>query len=91
MRAIYKYDAPLTSQPFTIELPKGAEVLAFDEQGGRIYFWAMVDPAAETETRTLHIAGTGHPLPDEKMRYIGTCQQAGGALIWHLFELERTP
>ena len=89
MKTVYKYPAPLASQPFAVELPMTAEVLAFDQQGDELFFWAAVDPDDETETRTFRIAGTGHPLPSENMRYIGTCQQMGGALVWHLFELER--
>ena len=38
------------------------------------------------ELRTFLVKGTGHPLPDRGLRYVGTVQEAGGRLVWHVFE-----
>jgi hypothetical protein len=69
-------------------MPKGAEIVAFDDIRGRPFFWAIVDSERNYEERFFVVVGTGHPAPFEnKGRYLGTCQQLDGALVWHLFEL----
>ncbi len=88
MRTIWKY--PCSPDVFEHRMPKGAEIVAFDTQGEEPAFWAIVDDTREQEWRGFAIVGTGHSAPAEKEgHYIGTCQQMGGALVWHLFELVR--
>jgi hypothetical protein len=31
--------------------------------------------------------GTGHDMPDDPGQYVGTFQMHGGALVFHLFEV----
>lgn len=80
-----------------IDMPIGAEVLHVAVQGqsdnprtASLYLWARVGPHAESERRHFRVAGTGHPLeggtPDPLV-YIGTFQLAGGALVFHVFEV----
>ncbi len=86
MKTIYKY--PVSFGEFTQRMPKGAKVLSVQEQNGGIQMWALVDPPAPLEERRFILAGTGHLLPDDaEQRFVGTLQQAGGALVWHLFDL----
>ncbi len=69
-------------------MPKGAEIVAFDDQAGQPSFWAIVDTDQPQEWRGFTIIGTGHPAPTEdEGRYLGTCKQLDGMLMWHLFEL----
>ncbi|WP_411753273.1 hypothetical protein [Serratia sp. (in: enterobacteria)] len=70
----------------TVQVPIGAEILHADFQGTDLMFWALVDPDAELESRTLILVPTGHiTVPDElNMRYINTVFQ--GQYVWHLFE-----
>ena len=71
-----------------IEMPKGARPLCVAMQHDQPCLWAMVDPTAPTEPREFRLAGTGHDLPDvlRNVRYIGTFQMHGGALVFHLFD-----
>ena len=87
MRAVWKFPLALADE-VELDIPRGAEMLDFQMQGRTLCIWALVDPEAPKELRTFRVAGTGHPLPDEGLRYIGTTQQLGGALVWHLFECE---
>jgi hypothetical protein len=68
-------------------MPRGAKILAAQSQRENIVIWAMIDPSAEHERRRFTVYGTGGLLPDDPGVYIGTAQQADGALVWHLFEV----
>jgi hypothetical protein len=75
-------------------MPRFAKILCVQMQNDTPCIWAMVDPKQETEMRHFEIFGTGHSIPivPETMPeiparvYVGTYQEAGGALVWHLFE-----
>ena len=69
-----------------IVLPKGAEIVAFGEQGEDVFIWAIVDPENPPETRKFFIVGTGHQLPPEPYAYIGTLFI--GPLVLHAFEFK---
>jgi len=71
---------------FHIEMPKGAEILTVQNQSAVGTIWAIVNPEAPKEIRTFCIQGTGNPFELIDYKYIGTFQQMGGALVWHLFE-----
>ncbi|MCK4828256.1 hypothetical protein KA005_71670 [bacterium] len=86
MKTIYKYSIPITDF-FSLNLPMGAKILAFQTQGGLPVIWAIVNPENELEEREFCIRGTGHPDNSGKLDndiYIGTIQT--GILVWHLFE-----
>lgn len=78
-----------------IEMPRGATVLphlepARLEQGEPgLVIWAVVDPDQPTETRVFHVVGTGHPMPETPLNYIGSA--LAGPLVWHVFERARQP
>jgi hypothetical protein len=85
-KVIYKY--PLTGVTTTIDLPKGAKVLSFQVQRGNACIWVLLDIGpVELETRTFRFWGTGHPMEDVPMKYIGTFQLDEGSLVFHLFEV----
>lgn len=73
----------------SLELPKGAEILTVQIQHNVPHLWAMVDENA-TETEGVHIAmhGTGHTVPQNPGKYLGTVQFYGGALVLHVFEVK---
>lgn len=85
MTVVYKYQLN-ASQATRLELPVGATPLRVDIQSGSYCLWAMVDPDAETETRTFEIFGTGHPMPDFERRFINTFLVNGGSYVFHAFE-----
>jgi hypothetical protein len=84
MRTIYKYPLNLTDTQ-QIKLPKLAECLTVQMQQGHPCMWAIVDPAQPTEVLTVHLVGTGHPVPSKvgALQYLGTVQDAG--FVWHFF------
>jgi len=87
MRNVWKYK--LTANDYIdVEMPKGAEVLTFQIQFDIPCIWCLVDPDAEKESRRFRLAGTGHDIKEDNLKYIGSCQVHEGALIFHLFEVE---
>jgi len=88
MLTVYKYTVPVDDY-FSLDLPRGAKILAVQEQHGEPQVWALVNPGNPTETRKFRLAGTGHPIKEDEglLNYIGTFQLAGGSFIGHLFEL----
>ena len=81
---IWKYELALgPDSVFDVKMPKGAQVLCVQNQGGDIFLWAKVDPEGERERRKFAIYGTGNPVPANGT-YIGTVQQ--GPFEWHVFE-----
>lgn len=49
--------------------------------------WFETDTDAPLMDRTIAIYGTGHPMDSIPKRYIGTIQEAGGVLVWHVYEV----
>jgi hypothetical protein len=89
MLTVYKYNVPLEDVIF-LDLPEGAKILSFQVQHNRPTIWALVNSNAPKKRREFRIFGTGHPFSDvldDELSFIGTCQMAGGELVWHLFEL----
>lgn len=86
MKTIWKFPLDITDSQ-TILMPKGAELLIAQLQGGQGCLWALVDDAAPREERTIEIHGTGNPIHQDmgiERKYIGTFQQE--AFVWHVFE-----
>jgi hypothetical protein len=85
---IWRYRLPLAEAPH-ISMPAGAEVLsvAVGRGGGQfIEVWARVDPSATTEPRAFRVVGTGHPMPDDTGRFLGSLQFDQGRFVFHVFE-----
>lgn len=84
-KTIFKYHVPIEDE-FTIKMPAHAQILCVQTQGDQGKIWALVNPEFAQEERNFRLLGTGHPFDDEKLQYVGSFQQRGGALVWHLFE-----
>lgn len=67
-------------------MPIGAKPLHVGEQFGSLVLWALCDDQADQEPRLFEIVGTGHPLPDYPLDFIGTALLMGGTLVLHVFE-----
>lgn len=87
---IYKYPL-MVHDEVTIMMPAGANVLCVQTQGGQAQVWAVVDAESAYEPRTFYVVGTGHPMPRDAGRYVGTFQLEGGSLVFHVFESAGTP
>jgi hypothetical protein len=83
---IWKYELPVQDK-VVVPMPQGAKVITAQPQRGAVTIWAEVDPEARRVARTFRIIGTGHPVDDGGLRYIGTVQ--AGILVWHVYELEQ--
>lgn len=92
MRVIYKYRLAVTDTQ-TISMPAGAKLLTVQVQSGNSaqgdhpYLWALVETVAPLEDRTFITVGTGHPVSDDSLNYLGTYQLHDGRLVFHVFEL----
>jgi len=83
MRTIWK--TPLASTgPNLVDVPVGARPLAAAMQGGAAALWWQVESDAAMEQRTVHVVGTGWPLP-EGLDHVATILADEGRLIWHVF------
>jgi hypothetical protein len=90
LKTIYKYPIRFDNA-YSIDLPKGATILTAQMQGEGLFVWAMIDPdETATERRWFRVHGTGHrPIEDtDSLRWIGTVQLHGGALVFHVFVRE---
>jgi len=85
MNRVCKYEFPITDL-FAIVMPKGAEVLCVQTQYGVPRMWARVDDLQPSAEYYFRLVGTGHAMPPETGKYIGTIQLQGGELVFHVFE-----
>ena len=87
MNSIWRFTVPV-QDVVEMRMPEGAEILSVkDPHGwGGIRLWAAVDPEAPVVSRILYVVGTGHPCDLKPEFFIGTVEQNGGALIWHVYD-----
>ena len=94
MKMIYKY--PLGTEIYhnmvtEVEMPRNAEILSLQMQGGIPVIWAIVNPKKEKRKYVFHVFGTGYEMLDYERKhyvYVGTVQQSGlMTLVWHIFEV----
>lgn len=88
MNTIWKYPIPIDAY-FELEMPQGARILTVQMQYNEPQLWALVDKMAPREPRLFRLAGTGHPIDDPRLNYIGTIQMMEGQLVWHIFEIPK--
>lgn len=68
-------------------MPVGSEILSVQTQFDSPQLWALVNPSeTRKETRVFKSYGTGHPIPENPGKFIGTVQIHSGSLIFHVFE-----
>lgn len=88
MKTIFKYHLQTTDYQ-KIEMLNGAEILCVQNQQETPCIWAIVDKSqTSTQSRTIEIVGTGHPIDESLQRkYIGSYQLQGGIFVFHVFEI----
>lgn len=88
MKTVWKYQIT-ADDLITLQLPLGAKPLSVHEQNGEPQLWVLVNPNEQAmESRTFRLAGTGHPIKEHNIEFIGTFQLYGGSFVGHLFELK---
>ena len=90
MLTVYKYRIALDDY-FEIEMPQGAQALTVKFQYGQAQLWALVNPEVPTQIYRFRVAGTGHPIKETNLHYIGTFQLMVDTLIIHVFEIPPKP
>lgn len=90
-RVIHKYQMPVLEE-FCMVLPRGAEIIRMDSQGGMFWLWAVVEAGDDwpNETRHFRAFKTGAQIPDDLMLgYRGFCavhvQMELGLYIFEVF------
>ena len=83
---VYKYPIKI-DDIVELELPAGAEILHVESQNDNLFLWALVDPEKPTLHRRIRIAGTGHTIKENIIRYINTFTLYEKALWFHVFEI----
>ena len=85
MKQVFKYKLGVVGLQ-EVELPEDAQILSIQTQHESICLWALVDQDKTKEMRRITLIGTGHYLPEGDHEFLGTVQELGGDLVWHLFE-----
>jgi len=86
MLKVFKYPLEILSY-HQVELPVGAKVLKFENQNNVPTIWALVDPSPSVpkETRLFRLAGTGHEIDEEHLKFIDTVFI--NQFVLHFFEV----
>jgi hypothetical protein len=88
VKRVLKWDVPVDDREHTI----GAGFIAHVgcQQGPEtVQVWTEQsdDHPTRWPARTVRVFGTGQPLPDGA-RHLGSVVSAGGALVWHVYEVQ---
>ena len=89
METIYKYPLEITDKQEILML-EGAVPLCVDFDGNnQLCLWANVNDTAGKEKSTIYVLGTGNPMPDVEMEYIGSVRDERTnkkiVFTWHVF------
>ena len=87
MKSVWKYLFK-PNDIIVLSMPEGAKPLSVQVQGSLLCLWAIVDTTKEKTPRTFRVFGTGHPIDDDALAFVGTVQMYDGKLVWHVFEEE---
>jgi hypothetical protein len=89
MRTIYKYPLNYFSNTLiSIQMPKDAEILHFDNQNEIPTLWAEVNTKADHENRHFVFFGTGDKMVGAKfLKYIASALFAEGKFVLHFYEI----
>lgn len=72
-RVIYKYQMPVLEE-FTMQLPRGAQVIRVADQDGYFWLWAVVDTRVPDEERKFYAVKCGGNVPElPNLHYHGFC------------------
>jgi hypothetical protein len=85
MKAIHRYEVPVDDEWHTLDLT-GEVLHVASRRRDVVEVWAIHDDQGDRLPRHFRIFGTGHPLPDGRLRHVGTAFADGGELVWHLME-----
>jgi hypothetical protein len=82
MKTIYKYPIQITDEQ-DLEIPHGYPLhVGLDPQGVPC-IWFQVNTDHLKSKVKIHIIGTGNPIPDAAIFYIGSFVQS--PFVWHVY------
>ncbi len=84
MQTIHKQELAI-SDIQTLELPRFARIVHIGLQRGVPCVWYMCDPNEPKMKMTIRCYGTGHPIGESGLSYIGTVLIPGDLLVLHYF------
>ncbi|GAA1401847.1 hypothetical protein GCM10009613_60860 [Pseudonocardia kongjuensis] len=91
-QTIWRFEDRL-AEHVTLTIPPSAEVLGIRTHRRRrrdIEVWVRLNPEDPPEPRVLVAVGTGHPVPDDVGRFVGSVFFGDGdAFAFHFFEVGR--
>jgi len=88
---VWKYEIPIQDE-FTIQIPRGSDILYVDVQRGKPCLWALVDPNERLTSYQFILMGTGHLIKtDLALTHRGSFRLCEGAVVFHLFEAGESP
>lgn len=68
----------------TIQVPETRKFLHVGlDPSNEPCMWFIVDPNSYAVEFPVYVIGTGHPVPGDPLRFLGTFNQ--GPFIWHIF------
>ncbi len=85
-RTVLKWSMAAPVEKFA--MPPGSVVLDVATQNGLPTLWTLgPTPSGVTEQREFIGYGTGHPMWEENLTYVGTAHDVyGDGLVFHIFE-----
>jgi hypothetical protein len=83
--AIFRYEIPVDDQWHELQLSGAVHHVACRDRADIVEVWAL-HSGGPTVARSFRVYGTGQPLPDHRVTYLGTALASGGAIVWHLME-----
>jgi hypothetical protein len=88
---IYKYPLCVSGDAvharIKVQMPIAAEIVKVGLQDESVYLWAEVSTNVPSETRVFAVVTTGEDFPP-RGEYVGTFEQLGGKLQWHVIEVK---
>lgn len=82
MKTIWKFPLTIDDEQ-VVEMPRSSVPLSVALQDGTVCLWAEVITEFPLRKAHISIRGTGHAVPDEYERFMGSVQQ--GPFVWHIF------
>ena len=86
MNIIHKQNLQLTHNEQILQMPINAKILCAQIQYGKICIWYKCQSNEIMESRFFWLIGTGLEIEKDNLVFIGTIQQPGEGLVWHVFE-----
>lgn len=83
MKVIYKYPLNITPKQ-SVTLYEDTEILSITPKYGGVFMWACHETDMPAKSVEISMYGTGHKIPDDPGKYIGTVHLDNG-LVFHYF------